>query len=397
MRLYRKARNATNSLNTQLQKKYYKEIINACKGDIKGSWRVINEIINKKSKFTNIDYIKNCGKEICSNSEIANAMNEYFCTIGAGLAKNIEETANPLQSGHFLIHSSTPNFRFKFIIVQDIWVAMAKSTNSRSFGTDTISRYFLKLAIPLLENSMAILFNTSLETSIFPDLWKTARVARIYKEGDKSEKSNYRPLSVLPVIPRLFERLVYNQLYQHLKSNNLLANEKSGISTVHSTLMCLLKNTDDWYSGLGNGQLVGLVLIDRRKAFDTVDHNILSQKREQYGLLGKELSWFKSCLLNCKQFCSINGVESELMDINVEVPQGSCLGSLLFLLYVSDLPQAVQTSTLAMYADDILSLERHYILVSLSRTLDSAAMFRETVVPPKGSTCINFKIKQQGY
>ena len=93
---------------------------------------------------------------------------------------------------------------------------------------------------------MAMLFNTSIETSIFPDLWKIPRVAPIYKEGDRSEKSNYRPISVLPVISRLFERPVFNQLYQHLTRNNLIANEQSGFCILHSTLTCLLKNTGDW-------------------------------------------------------------------------------------------------------------------------------------------------------
>ena len=123
----------------------------------------------KKSKSASIDYIKNCGKEICSKSKIENFMNDYFCIIGAGLAKNIEETANPLLSGKFQIHSSTPNFGFKSIMAQDTRKAIAKSTNSKSFGTGTISSYFLKLALPFLENSMAILFNTSFERSIFPD------------------------------------------------------------------------------------------------------------------------------------------------------------------------------------------------------------------------------------
>ena len=119
---------------------------------------------------------------------------------------------NSLLSGKYQIKSSTANFRFRPIMVQDIREAIAKLTTSKSFGTDTISSYFLKMALPFLENSI----NTSLETGIFPDIWKISRVAPIYKEGDKSEKSNYRPISVLPVISRLFERLVYDQLYQHL-------------------------------------------------------------------------------------------------------------------------------------------------------------------------------------
>ena len=149
-------------------------------------------------------------------------------------------------------------------------------------------------------------------------------------------------------------------MYQHFNSNNLLTNEQSGFRILHSTLTCLLKSPDDWYSGLDNGQLVGLVLIDLKKAFDTVDHNILCQKLEHYGLLGKELSWFKSYLSNCKQYCSIYGVDSELMDMYIGVPQGLCLGLLLFLLYINNLPQAVQNSTddtsLSYRSDDVNQL-----------------------------------------
>ena len=138
-----------------------------------------------------------------------------------------------------------------------------------------------------------------------------------FRHGDKCEKSNYRPISLLPVISRLFEKRVYTRLYQYLNSNNLLVNEQSGFRTLHSTLACLLKNTDDWYSGLDNGQLVDLVLIDLRKAFDTVDHNILYQTFDRHGLLGRKLSWSKSYLLSHKQNYSISGVESELMDIDI--------------------------------------------------------------------------------
>ena len=102
MSSYRKARNSTSALNNQLKKKHDSEKFTACKGDIKVSWRAINEIINKNSKSTNIDYIKNDGQEI-SNNEVSNVMNNYFCTIGTGLAENIEETVNPLLSGEFQI------------------------------------------------------------------------------------------------------------------------------------------------------------------------------------------------------------------------------------------------------------------------------------------------------
>ena len=103
-------------------------------------------------------------------------------------------------------------------------------------------------------------------------------IGQSFKEGDKTEKSNYRPLSVLPVISKLFERLVTNQLYQHMSDNGYLSPEQSGFRKRHSTVTCLLKNTDDWYKGLDLGKLVGLVFIDLRKAFDKVDHGILCKK-----------------------------------------------------------------------------------------------------------------------
>ena len=106
----------------------------------------------------------------------------------------------------------------------------------KSFGTDNISSYFLKLALPFIENSLAIVFNTSIETSRFPDSWKVARVAPIFKEGDKTGRSNYRPISVLPVISRLFEKLVANQLYQSMNENGHFSSGQSGFLHLHSTL-----------------------------------------------------------------------------------------------------------------------------------------------------------------
>ncbi|MCP4485226.1 MAG: reverse transcriptase family protein, partial [Flavobacteriaceae bacterium] len=180
----------------------------------------------------------------------------------------------------------------------------------------------MKLALPLIENSLAFLFNTSIQTSQFPKVWKVARVTPIFKGGEKTDKSNYRPISVLPVISRLFEKLIFDQLYQYLNEKDLISHNQSGFRRLHSTLTCLLKNTDDWYSGMDLGQLVGLVFIDLKKAFDTVDHTILCEKLILYSVQQSELSWFQSYLSNGKKFCRMNGVSSELGDIKVGVPQG---------------------------------------------------------------------------
>ena len=174
----------------------------------------------------------------------------------------------------------------------------------------------------------------------------------IYKNGDRADKSHYRPTSVLPVISRLFEKLVTDQVYKHMEDNGLFSSGQSAFLRLHSTVTHLLKNTDDWYNMLDLGRLVGLVFIDLKKAFDTVDHEILCQKLMHYGVQQRELAWFRSYLCNRKQFCRVSGVSSKTEGIDVGVPQGSCLGPLLFLIYINDLPQAVQNSTVSMYADD---------------------------------------------
>ena len=128
------------------------------------------------------------------------------------------------------------------------------------------------------------MFNKSLGTASFPDSWKTARVTPIFKAGEKDEKSNYCPISILPVILKVFERIVFNQLYEYLNRNSLLYKRQSGFREFFSRISCLLVNVDDWYKGIDTGHYISSVFIDLKKAFDTVDHRILCEKLMHYGI-----------------------------------------------------------------------------------------------------------------
>ena len=149
----------------------------------------------------------------------------------------------------------------------------------------------------------------------------------------------------LHVLTRLFEKLIFNQLYKYLNDNYLLSQEQSGFRALHSTVSCLLRSTDDWYSAFDNSEMVGATLIDPRKAFDTVDHSLLCGKLERYGVRNDEIRWFVSYLAGRKQFCS--ETDSQVNAVNIGVPQGSCFGPLLFLVYINDLPKVIKNCTVA--------------------------------------------------
>ena len=290
---YGHVRNKVNKLNNELKRQYFSEKIILHQGNIRESWKLINQVLKKRSKSTNNNNFCTSDGVIVNKQKIADTMNGYFCSVRKYLAEKIEYAPNPLLSVDYNMKPKEKCFRFKTIDVRNIRDAIGNIKISKGFGTDNISSYFLKLAIPYIENSLAYIFNTSPESGRFPDDWKTARVTPIFKGGEKSDKSNYRPISVLPVISRLFGKLVCNELYQYLDHNGLLSHNQSGFSRLHSTVACLLEITDDWYTGLDSGEMLGMVFVDLKKAFNTVDHCILCDKLKLYGVQQRELSLFK--------------------------------------------------------------------------------------------------------
>ena len=178
---------------------------------------------------------------------------------------------------------------------------MNKFKISHGFGLDEISSFFLKAGISIVAEPLSQLFNLSLSAGIFPDQWKIAMIVPIYKYGKSDNRSSYRPISVLPVISRLFEKLVYDQYYNFLVSSRLLYSQQFSFRLLHSVLTCLLKCTNDWYLNIENGTYTSITFIDLKKAFDTVNHEILINKLQLHGVAGKELRWFQLYLSNRKQ------------------------------------------------------------------------------------------------
>ena len=181
------------------------------------------------------------------------------------------------------------------------------------------------------------------------DDWKCAKVTLLFKQGDRDDLNNYHPISVISVMAKIFERIVYDQLYAYLEEHNIICKYQSGFRAIHSTVTALLEATDTWAYNIDRGKINAVVFLDLKKAFDTVDHEILLSKLSNYGIYCNAHQPYSE---NRTQMCSINGSLSQSCLLSCGVPQGTILGPLLFLLYINDLPNRLSNCEPRMYADD---------------------------------------------
>ena len=305
-------------------------------------WKIAKSFLGQNTKSYIPPLIVN-DDILTDNKSKASAFNDYFIeqtkieTNNSNLPRDIDIPEKKLESINFT-H-------------QDISDLLKSIDISKAHGPDSVSGRMLKEAGDSIVPSLFRLFKLSLETCKFPNIWKLANVIPLYKKNNAETISNYRPVSLLSLVGKLLERVIFKYMYNFLKDNNIITVKQSGFKPGDSTVCQLSQLYHMFSKALDEKKDIRIVFCDISKAFDRVWHDGILYKLNKIGISGKILSWFENYLSDRQQRVVINGENSNYGRIHAGVPQGSILGPLLFLVYINDLVDVVN-SEIRLFADD---------------------------------------------
>ena len=289
--------------------------------------------------------LKSNGKLHSNGQSKAEIFNRQFESV---FNKDSSPTTMPMPSGPSFLEIGD-----LFVTVKGVEKLLLNINTSKAKGPDDIPNMFLKGLAPEIAPVVQFIFNQSLETGSLPSDWRDARVSPIFKKGDKHSASNYRPVSLTCICMKLLEHIIVKHLMSHYEKHSILSDLNHGFRSGFSCETQLLNTINDFYQSFDTNTQVDVAFLDFSKAFDVVPHDRLMIKLHHYGVRGKLHRWISGFLQQWTQSVVVDGCTSSPVNVSSGVPQGTCLGPILFLTFINDISHGV-TSKTRLFADDCL-------------------------------------------
>ena len=360
--LYKTQKNLVNEIKKTAIKKYFEE---KCKEGTRNKdfWKAVKPLFSKyRTKSDSIPLCEN-NKIITDDQTVCNIFNSFFKNIGSeiGLQENNEKPLEEILLDHKehesmkvirnqIMKQKPHNFSFRFVSEKEVLKIVKSLSAKKSSGYDELTPKFIKMISSNILKPLTMVINHCFLENTFPNGTKKANITPLYKKKDKLNKDNYRSVNLLPVLSKVMEKIMYNQIYEHM--THYFHSYLSGFRKNHSCQDILMRMIEDWREALDNALSIGVIAIDLSKAFDCMPHGLLLGKLSAYGFDLASCHMMKSYLLNRQQRVKIGETMSDWVTNVKGVPQGSILGPLMFNIFINDLLHDTYHSKIYNYADD---------------------------------------------
>lgn len=354
---FKNKRNAVVKLIRTKNKEYYEYKIDQNKDNPTSMWKTLKEVIRGEPVGTKT--IENIDFEILDNGtegNITDKFNLYYIQSVNDIIKSIDSNNIPSTSrkASYVIGSKGEMEKFEIITMKQL-EEIVKRLPKKKGTEEGITSDILKAVFYVIKEEFSDIINKSLSEGCFPEEWKTSTVIPIPKIGEPKKASEYRPINMLPIYEKVLEIVIKKQTEGYLENNNIITEYQSGFRKKYSCEIAIQVVIDEWKLIISERKMVGVVFMDLKRAFETIDRERLLGKMHQYGIKGAALEWFRSYLQNRTQQVRYNDEWSKLLSTEYGVPQGSVLGPLLFIIYINDIVEACpEDCKIKMFADDTL-------------------------------------------
>ncbi|MEW8545715.1 MAG: reverse transcriptase family protein, partial [Candidatus Thiodiazotropha sp.] len=343
-KLYVKARNKVKWLVRKEKREKEKGIAESSKTNPKNFWKYVNSKRKTSSGIGELHTQKGSSTFVAdTDADKAEVLSDFFSSV---FTQEPDGDIPSLNKRNFDTESNDGYFD-----KETVRRLLVNINISKSQGPDQLHPKLLYELSNVICEPLSIIFNKSFESGLLPDEWKKGQITALFKKGDKKEPANYRPVSLTSVVCKIFEKLIRQRIIEHMNRNNLFSNKQFGFIGGRSTSLQLLTVLDKWTEILDSGGTIHAIYMDFMKAFDKVPHKRLIKKLQAYGISQKMCRWVENFLYNRKQRVQVNGQFSNWAEVTSGIPQGSVLGPILFVIYINDLPDRID-SDIIMYADD---------------------------------------------